>query len=168
MTDRMESQRKKETIKLLCSVGAIFLLALLISVFLFQIMLVQGDSMEPTLRDGQFTILNKMAGDYKRGDVAAVRCDRLKSVLVKRIAAVPGDEVVIRGSRLYINGLPDGRAVWADIKDAGILGDALLLGSKEYIVLGDNINHSIDSRSEEVSVIHEDDIIGRVVYPSGL
>ena len=168
MTDQMDSRQKKGTIKHLCIVGAIFLLALLISRFLFQIMLVQGESMEPTLRNGQFTVLNRMAGDYKRGDVVAVRCGQLKAVLVKRVAAVPGDEAVIRNNRLYINGLPDDRTVWQNIADAGLLRDAAVLKDHEYIVLGDNINHSIDSRSQEVSVIHRDAIIGKVIYPAGL
>ncbi|MBQ5332179.1 MAG: S26 family signal peptidase [Oscillospiraceae bacterium] len=46
---------------------------------------------------------------------------------------------------------------------AGLLQDTIILGENQYIVLGDNINESVDSRYEQVGIVCAEDIIGRVM-----
>ena len=65
--------------------------------------------------------------------------------VVKRIVGLPGDRIQIRGGLLYRNGeaVSDGLPL---IVDAGIAENMVLLAPGQYFLLGDNRNHSRDSR----------------------
>lgn len=81
---------------------------------------------------------------------------------IKRIIGLPGETVQIKEGYVYINGeLLDehyGREV---MNESGIAAEPLQLGEDEYFVLGDNRNHSSDSREPNVGVLHRDELIGR-------
>lgn len=65
------------------------LLAFLISKYYFQLMMIQGDSMEPNYHNGQIVLLDKRKIQaYQEHDVIAFYCEGLESNLVKRIAHV--------------------------------------------------------------------------------
>lgn len=100
------------------------ILAVVVSKFFFQLMLIQGDSMLPSYHNMQLVILNKYDRDYEVGDVIAIKSKGLDAIIVKRI------------DKIY----PDG-----------------------YYVLGDNREHSVDSRDERVGLIEESAIIGKVI-----
>lgn len=55
----------------------------------YQLLLIHGDSMNPTYHNMQFVMIDKYSGGYTYGDVIAFQCDNLDSVLVKRIVACP-------------------------------------------------------------------------------
>lgn len=134
-----------------------------ISSFWFQLMLIQGESMYPAYDNWQFVVLEKHFGELESGDVIAFRCEQLKSVLVKRIVAVPGEVIQIINGKVYIND---------KIKIAGLSGniisysgtakEPIKLHDNEYFVLGDNYEESKDSRYSEVGCVVYEDIIGRV------
>ena len=130
----------------------------------YQLLLIHGDSMYPAYHDLQFVILDKHTGVYSYGDVIAFWCTGLDALLVKRIAACPGDQVWIQGERLYVNG-KESQVFPADLvfADAGIADTALLLGKDEYFVIGDQTAKSKDSRFREVGCVREEDIRGRVL-----
>jgi signal peptidase I len=69
---------------------------------------VENISMQPTLHEGQFILVNKMAyrlGDYQRGDVVVFHFPRNpQEDYIKRVIGLPGDEVVIDSGSVYING----------------------------------------------------------------
>lgn len=129
---------------------------------------VDGFSMEPTLHDKQYILVDK-ASYYihspERGDVIVFEWPRDTSQdFVKRIIGVPGDTVqvaangvvTVDGVRLnepYVNDLdnPYGPETWK-------------LGTNQYFVLGDNRGDSSDSR--DWGVVPRNDIIGRaaIVY----
>lgn len=143
-----------------CALLCIILLCLYISVFHFQLMLVQGDSMAPTYHSWEFVLLDKHGSAYQRGDVVAFRCRGLQSVLIKRVAAVPGDTVDIQNGIVYVNGEPQENAPQT------LPGDAALpccLGSDEYFVLGDNRAQSKDSRYLAVGTVQQEDILGKAI-----
>ena len=130
----------------------------------FQLMLIQGQSMEPAYHSWQLVLLEKQPKQLEVGDVIAFRCDGLQAVLVKRIVALPGDRVEIREGALYVNGiksevLPEP----AFIEYAGIAGEKLQLSAQEYFVLGDNLPYSKDSRYHIVGCVNKSDIIGKVL-----
>ena len=140
----------------------LFLITWYISVFYYQLMLLRGDSMEPTYHSGQFLILDKHSRDYNYGDVIAFKKDGINGYLVKRIFAVPGDWVCIRDGIIYINGQPQYEEMQR-IDFAGIAGEQILLGEDDYFVLGDNFDRSRDSRYVEIGPVSRDEIKGKVI-----
>lgn len=143
---------------------ALFLLCLYVSRFWYQLMLIQGDSMEPSYHSWQLVLLDKHTKRYDCGDVVVFRSEGLKAVLVKRVAAVPGDTVWIVDGILYKNGAPaeDG-LVNGRLSYAGIAEEPLTLMENEYFLLGDNHEESRDSRYEEVGRVLTEDILGKVI-----
>ena len=113
----------------------------------YQLVLVRGDSMVPAYHNMQLVL-----------------ADRLDTVLIKRIAACPGDEVKIEDGCLYING--DGSTVFAEgtvFSYAGIAELPVQMADGQYFVIGDNIEKSKDSRYREVGCVNENRIIGKII-----
>lgn len=143
------------------------LLALYVSLNWYQLMLIQGRSMDPTYKHMQMVVLNKHHRQFTHGDVVAFWSDGLSCIMVKRIAACPGDTVMIKEDTLYVN--DEVSAVYPDsgcFAYAGILKDPLTLQPGEYLLLGDNTAESKDSRYPEVGVIPESKIYGRIAFPA--
>ena len=142
----------------------ICLLALFVSKYYYQLMLIQGESMEPTFHNFQFVIIDKTVKNQalEPGDIIAFESIGLDTVLVKRIAATPGQTVQIIDKTLYINGKPTEIYDTGIFEYAGLLESEITLGEDEYIVIGDNVSESKDSRYEEVGIVDGDSIIGRI------
>ena len=130
----------------------------------FQLTMVQGNSMFPLYRNLQIVILDRHNRDYTYGDVVAFRCDTLSTVLIKRIAACPGDTVVIENKTLLVNG--QSSTVYPEemkFHYSGLLEQPVKLKSGQYIVIGDNISQSKDSRHGEVGKVSIEKIVGKVI-----
>lgn len=128
---------------------------------------VVGNSMYPTLEDGDQLIVNKLTYKVsapKRFDVVVFPCNG--DYYVKRIIGMPGETVRINSSgAIFINErvLPD--IVGLDtIEDAGVAWEPITLDANEYFVLGDNRNHSSDSRDFNVGNISRGLIVGKVSF----
>lgn len=128
---------------------------------------VQGESMEPTLHDGDNLIVDKITyrfNDPKRFDIIVFPFRyKENTYYIKRIIGLPGETVQITNDgKIYINQeeLKEGYGKEV-ILDPGNAYTPITLGEDEYFVLGDNRNNSSDSRSSSVGIIHRDDIIGR-------
>lgn len=139
--------------------------AYIVSTFYFQLMVIQGESMYPAYHNFQPVIVDKHTRDFLAGDVIAFQCETVGALLVKRIAAVPGDTVLIRDGILYVNGLPDA-GTWAggNISYAGIAENPVTLSEDEFFVLGDNHERSRDSRYEDIGCVKCSSIIGEVMH----
>ncbi len=142
---------------LICLVAT---LARYISDNYFQLAVINGNSMVPAYRHMQITVIDKHSKDYKAGDVIVFKCQGLSETLVKRIAGVPGNILKIKDGKLYIDGIE--RYEDKQFNYAGILDNEIKLGEDEYIVFGDNISESKDSRYEKVGIVKGCDIIGEV------
>ena len=129
----------------------------------YQLMLIQGKSMEPTYHHLQFVILDKQKKEYDYNDVIAFWCDSLNTYLVKRVIACPGDWVCINDGILYINGHANEHYREMRIDFSGIAGKEIMLPENCYFVLGDNVSESKDSRYEEVGFVKQDTILGKVM-----
>lgn len=151
--------------------GVLFLVIIIGSYYVsnnwYQFMLIQGESMSPTYHDKQLVVLNKYDDEFTYGDVIAFWCEDLSCALVKRIVACPGDTVVIENGTLFIN---EEISIVYPAEDKimfeGMLKERVHLGKGQYIVLGDNITESKDSRYPEVGCVSEEDIIGEIAYPN--
>ena len=90
----------KDTIKYLIIIGII----LFIMLFIFSVTTVVGDSMHPTLKDGEVLILNKFKykfSDIKREDIISLKYADTK-YLIKRVIGLPGDKIEIISNKLYV------------------------------------------------------------------
>jgi signal peptidase I len=124
--------------------------ALIIIIFLYQPVKVEGTSMAPLLSDQERIFINKFVYHFEpveRGDVVVFwyPLDRSKS-FIKRVIGLPGDTVEIRDGHLYLNGTEmDEPYVPASYLD-GSSYEPRHLGTDEYFVMGDHRDSSNDSR----------------------
>ena len=129
-----------------------------------------GDSMDPSLHNGQEILMNRILYRIsmpKRGDVIVFLPNGNQNThfYVKRVVGLPGETVQIREGNVYIDGvLLAENELFDKIADPGIAQSELLLGSDEFFVLGDNRNSSEDSRSGNIGAVKKDSIIGKAWF----
>lgn len=163
----------KKVLRELFSTGLYLLVVLLLTSlvirYIGQRTMVEGISMEPTLYDGDNLILDKVTyrfSDPKRFDIVVFPFKyKEKTNYIKRIIGLPGETVQIdEYGCIYINGeiLPEsyGKEI-ISFDRIGLAYEPIVLGEDEYFVMGDNRNHSTDSRTEVVGNVKRSEIIGR-------
>ena len=155
--------KKKHDLLYILSVFVVVLLCWYVSKYHYQLMLVDGQSMEPTFRDKAVVLLDKHYAQRKAGDVVYCRCESVGRYIVKRIAAVPGDSIRAQDGVLYINGLPSVPLPEESLRAEYISDDDTLIPDGMYFLLGDNTEESVDSRYEIVGLMPEDDILAKVI-----
>ena len=163
---RQESAKRIRAYKYLkfIYIPAIAAVACLVSANWYQLSLIHGDSMSPAYHDMQFVLIDRYSGLYTYGDVVTFHCENLDAALVKRIVACPGDRVMIGHGTLYVNDAVSQVFPEPGIFEySGLADDIVYLRDNQYFVIGDNLEESRDSRYEEVGIINESDIIGKVV-----
>ena len=159
---------------LLVCILAAYLIATGVTRFVAHQTWVEGDSMEPTLSDGDSIIIQKITYSFsspERYDVVVfpVKEQGLSeedTYYVKRVIGLPGETVQIRNGKVFVNQweLLDDNYCLSEILDAGNAAEPVTLGPDEYFVLGDNRNMSTDSRSDFVGKVHRKDIVGKVCF----
>lgn len=111
--------------------------------------LVQGPSMQPTLRTDDRVMVVKpeaLVGEPERGDVVLIEGENGGKDLIKRVAALPGETVSVRGDTVYVDGEPlPGASASRDLP--GFSGFGTTVPPGHVYVLGDNRAQSSDSRS---------------------
>jgi len=162
----------KEIFEYLC----IIVVVLLFRAFLFSPIRVTGDSMVPTLNDGNIMILNKIGykiNGLKRFDIVVIEYQGEK--LIKRVIGMPGEHVEYKNDELYIDGNLIEEGYERDDTDDFILQEIKCSKNKlecsvipkdMYLVLGDNRSISKDSRS--IGLVSSSDIEGyakTVIFP---
>ena len=182
----------------------IILVVLLIRSFLFEPFRIPSDSMMPTLLDGDFIFVNKFTyglrlpvvntevvklGQPERGDVVVFRLPSDPATnYIKRLVGLPGDHVVVRDKKVWINGelqqlTPDGVYEGFGHTGAQIAFEQLgavphrvlhipnrpsydfddVVPPGHYFFMGDNRDNSRDSRFPEVGYVPEDLVVGKAV-----
>jgi len=129
----------------------LFVFFLMKAVFLFGY--VPTASMEPTLPEGSYILGLRFYGELEKGDIIIFRHDG--KLLVKRIAALPGEEIC-----------------WAELSYA----DSMLRPNREesntrvpegsFLVLGDNAEVSYDSRYWTDPFVSESDVVAKLILPT--
>ncbi|TSC87720.1 MAG: signal peptidase I [Microgenomates group bacterium Gr01-1014_7] len=148
--------------------GAIFAL---IYLFVAQFHKVSGQSMFPTMHNGDFLITEKISyrlGDPKHGQIVVLKNPREESQdFIKRIIAIPGDTIRLENNAIFLNGgllnepyLPPGTPTRGEsfLRE----GNTFTVPSNQYFVIGDNREHSSDSR--EFGPVGREKLIGRGLF----
>ena len=156
----------KELLGWIVYIAIIIGLTWLIITFVGQRTRVSGHSMEATLHDGDNLIVDKLSYHFrepKRFEIIVFPYRHKENTYyIKRIIGLPGETVHVKDGYVYINGEKLDENYGLEVmEDAGIAAEPIELGEDEYFVLGDNRNHSSDSRDPSVGNIHRKDIIGR-------
>jgi len=182
----------------------VLLLVLVVRSFLFEPFRIPSSSMVPTLLVGDFIFVNKFTyglrlpvlhskileiGSPERGDVMVFRLPSNPSVnYIKRLVGLPGDTVVVKDKRIFINGelVPLERSGLfarpgrpAALLAAEQLGDvrhevllepmqpgregSYIVPEGHYFMMGDNRDNSQDSRFPQVGFVPEGNVVGKAV-----
>lgn len=164
----MSDKLKKEIIDWIKTIAISLVLAFLI-VQVIKPTIVSGESMYPTLNDRDYLILNRLSykfGEVERGDIIVFKTNLKQDNgkekdLIKRVIAIPGDHLVIEDSKVYIN---DELIDEPYIHNAYTSGDIdIVIPENKIFAMGDNRENSKDSRSEDVGLVDENDILGEVM-----
>jgi len=129
-------------------IGTIYALVNLVSARF----IVQGPSMEPNFSTGQFLIvsrINYLVAQPQRGDIIVFHYPgNPQEDYIKRVIGLPADVVAIREGRVYVNDVELDEPYINEPCDLNHCQDGhWVLGVDQFFVMGDNRNHSSDSRA---------------------
>jgi len=155
----------KDFLDLLKFTVFVLIIVVPLRLFIAQPFIVNGESMLPTLENGDYLIIDEISyrlEEPMRGEVIVFRLPtNTKRFLVKRIIGLPGETVVISGSKIVIT-KTDGSHVQLEeyyLNDDFSTNGTWVLSEDEYFMMGDNRNNSSDSRSW--GKLNKDLIIGK-------
>ncbi|MGN0520908.1 MAG: signal peptidase I [Candidatus Fimenecus sp.] len=139
--------------------------------FVFKISAVDGDSMKNTLHNGDKVLITARDWKVERGDIVVIsQPNAFHKVLIKRVIATEGQTVEIDAKTHEV--IVDGVV----LIEPYIAEPVLVEGSWDYpvtvpegcvFVMGDNRNHSTDSRDSAVGMIDTRYIVGEAIYRIG-
>lgn len=155
----------------------VMLIAFAIRYFVIQPFVVDGDSMLPTFINNEYLIAEKISYDFKqpnRGDVVIFRYPKNPSIIyIKRVIGLSGETVNIKDNKVMVsknaegpfeqleeNYISPGTRTSIYSNEINTEDFKLTLKADEFFVLGDNRDHSSDSR--EWGVLPKSNIIGKV------
>lgn len=181
----LESKIKKEKrkkrlasgLEFVVYVGIAVIITYLVLNFIGQRTVVEGNSMWPTLNDGESLIVDKLTYHFqapKRFDIIVFPYQENNGrevYYIKRIIGLPGESIQISDNQILIDGkVLEEEYGYGQYTEGGYAEKPLYLGADEYFVIGDNRSISKDSRylndlgQPEVGCIHRDEILGRAVF----
>ena len=151
-------------------------LILLIFTFVLRPARVDGNSMQETLHNGEMLLISGIAYKPQRGDILVFQ--KINSThpapIVKRVIATEGETVDIDFDTWTVtvtdvNGeahvLEESyRKLATDARVTSNLEYPVKVGESQLFVMGDNRNHSLDSRSSSIGLVDENEVIGKVLF----
>ena len=149
------------------SVVIAVILAFFIITFVVQSFVVEGHSMYPTLNEGERLFVNKFIYRFqtpKRGDVVVFAPHgEPKKKYIKRVIGLPGDRILVNVEGVYIN---NKKIEEPYINEMAYFGfGEYTVPEKHLFVMGDNRNHSTDSRdSERVGYVSMKSVSGKAFW----
>lgn len=145
-------------------------IVVLLFTFVFRIVGVSGESMEPTLHDENRVLVSCPFYTPKENDIVIIVApigDDYNKPLVKRVVATGGQSIQIVDGVVYVDGAPkiiDGLETIQNPGSAFDFSSPVYVPEGYVFVLGDNRNDSLDSRDPRVGMIDTRYIIGKVQF----
>lgn len=121
-----------------------FLVVVVFRASILERIIIDGNSMYPTLKNEDVCFASKVNIEPRRYDIVTANVNG-KSI-VKRVVGIPGDVLYVKDGILYINGNPSLQEYNFITEESGLLSDEYFVGDNEYFLLGDNRAESNDSR----------------------
>jgi len=167
----------KEVTEWVKTVVLSIVIALIITTFI-KPTIVKQDSMNPTLHEFDFLIVNRLLykqSEPQNGDIVVFKSNLptgfgQNKLLIKRIIAIPGDTILISDGRVYLNEVLLNEVYILEPYSIGkdLEGIPIKIPSGNVFVMGDNRSNSRDSRDNDIFLVDIKDIIGKVIvrlYP---
>lgn len=159
---------------ILDSVKSAVIVVFFVFALAFRVVGVDGDSMNPTLADGDWLAVTGGYASIERGDIVVVTQPWERNVpIIKRVIAVGGDTVDIDfdNHNVYVNGqLIDEPYILEPTELHYDVTFPVTVDEGCVFVMGDNRNDSLDSRSSKIGMVDERYILGKTlfsIYPFG-
>lgn len=129
--------------------------------------------MEPSFYDHEYLIIDEISYRFRepeRGEIIVFKYPKDPSqYFIKRVIGLPGDQIQIKDGKIFIYDETHGRMteleenyLGSEVETFSNTQDTIQLSNDEYFVLGDNRNHSKDSRS--FGPVKGSFIVGRVLF----
>jgi signal peptidase I len=153
-------------------IGVSLAAVLVLLTFFARVTTVVGESMLPTLHEGESLFVVCFGYEPEKGDIVVVQDDRsvIDYPIVKRIIATGGDTVEFDFANwaVKVNDVPleedyINRRDFESMRSYGCAGK-LTVPEGYVFVMGDNRNNSTDSRDSRVGFVSNDDVIGKVAF----
>ena len=162
---RVRNKRKfrsvmKSTVYMLVTVAAV---AILVATLWLPVLQIYGNSMTPTLHNGDIVVSMK-SSEFDRGDVVAFYYNN--KILVKRVIAESGDWVdITEDGTVYVNGVALEEPYLADkaYGDTNIELPYQVPDGKLFVV-GDHRSTSVDSRNTAVGCVAQEQVVGKITF----
>ncbi|MEC0240741.1 signal peptidase I [Paenibacillus dokdonensis] len=147
-----------------------FVIMMLLNLFVFNLSMVKGQSMQPTLYEKERLFIDKIVYDFKspsRGEIVVLRDPSdgpdKKEFLVKRVIGIPGDMVEVKDHKLYVNGQMQVEPYTeVEIQDPDF--GPLKLDKDHYFVMGDNRHAGASKDSRSFGSVTAKAIVGRAEF----
>lgn len=165
--EEIEKKNNKETYEWIQSLLSALIVCMVVFLFFVHIIDVSGHSMEPTLHDADKMLVSGLFYKPKKGDIVIFKKDEYdpNKALVKRVIATEKDTVNIdfENGIVYVNGeaLEEDYINEITKMKEGFIGPQTVPEGCVFL-MGDNRNHSTDSRTASIGMVDTRLIIGKV------
>lgn len=169
--NQWEKLRARPVFRLLVRIAEVIIVVsavgILVATFFMSVLQIRGESMTPTLHDGDLVVASRHSS-FASGDIIAFYYNN--KVLLKRVIGQPGDwidmredgTIVVNKKPLRENYVKGSKIGKTDIKFP------YQVPEHRYFVLGDHRSISLDSRTKAIGTVSEDQIVGKamlIVWP---
>ncbi len=153
----------KELVDWVVVVAVALVITFIIRSFIFTMVVVEGPSMENTLKTGDRLAVVRLAYQPKQGDIIVFYPNGNKErPYIKRVIAIEGQTVDIIDSMVFVDGeLLEENYLGSPTTEAGNQSYPLTIPKGYLFAMGDNRQHSLDCRNTSVGLVDYNDIVGK-------
>ena len=168
MNEKKQNALQNELFDWAQNIAVILTVVVLLFTFVLRVIGVEGPSMMNTLHDGDWLLVSDLFYEPENGDIVIIKKEEfMQSPIVKRIIATEGQTVNIDfdAGRVWVDNVPiEEPYVNGATNRAFDMTFPQTVPEGCVFVLGDNRNHSSDSRTLSLGMVDERHIIGKVIF----